>query len=266
MNIGFLITARLKSTRLPNKIIMDLNGKTVIERIIDRAKNVHNISTIVICTSTHPQDRKLVDIAIKNNVYYFNGSEDDVLDRLLHAAELFELDYFVGITADNPLFSIHHSNLIVEQVQKNEYDFIKTNGLPLGSATYAIKKNALKVVCQVKNIIDTEIWGSLIDRPDIFNIKTIEVEKKYRKPEWRLTLDYEQDYQLMNAIYNHYKSDDVLHLLDVIQFLEAHEELLEINKNCIQRQLDERLQHKINQTFEQNLEKILEMKNQIYDT
>ena len=65
MKIGFLITARLKSSRLPFKILKDLNGKTVIERIIDRAKKIQNISEIILCTSTNSQDRPLVDIAKK---------------------------------------------------------------------------------------------------------------------------------------------------------------------------------------------------------
>ena len=93
MKIGFLITARLKSERLPLKIIKDLNGKTVIERLIDRIKEIKDITDIVLCTSTNSQDRPLVDIARGNNIYYFNGDEDDVLKRLLDAAKFYNLDY-----------------------------------------------------------------------------------------------------------------------------------------------------------------------------
>ena len=75
MKIGFLITARLKSTRLPRKILKNLHGKTVIERIIDRAKEVVNISEIVLCTSVNPHDKLLIDVAEKNNISYFIGDE-----------------------------------------------------------------------------------------------------------------------------------------------------------------------------------------------
>ena len=68
LKIGFLITARLKSSRLPLKIIKDLNGKTVIERIIDRAKEIQGIYEIVLCTSPNPQDEPLINIAKKNNI------------------------------------------------------------------------------------------------------------------------------------------------------------------------------------------------------
>ena len=112
MNIGFLITARLKSTRLKFKILKPLNGYSVIERVIQRAKQIKLCNDIVLCTSCLSQDLPLVTIAEKNNINYFKGSSDDVLQRLLDAAELFKMDYFLGITADNPLFSIYHANMI----------------------------------------------------------------------------------------------------------------------------------------------------------
>ena len=95
MNIGFLITARLKSTRLKRKILLPLNGFTVIERVIQGAKQVVEAEKVVLCTSTVHQDLPLVEKAIKNNIYYFNGHPDDVLQRLLAAAELFGFDYFI---------------------------------------------------------------------------------------------------------------------------------------------------------------------------
>jgi len=86
--IGFLITARLKSKRLPLRILKDLQGKMVVERIIDRTKVVKDISDVVLCVSTNPQDKPLVDIAKKNFISWFRGDEDDVLKRLLDLPEL----------------------------------------------------------------------------------------------------------------------------------------------------------------------------------
>ena len=88
MKIGFLITARLKSTRLKLKILKQLNGYSVIERIIQRAKEINKISDIVLCTSNLSQDLPLLRIARENDIHYFNGNPEDVLQRLLDAAEL----------------------------------------------------------------------------------------------------------------------------------------------------------------------------------
>ena len=72
MKIGFLITARLKSSRLKLKLLKQLNGYTVIDRIIQRAKEVEECHEIILCTSKNNQDLPLVRIAQKNNIYYFN--------------------------------------------------------------------------------------------------------------------------------------------------------------------------------------------------
>ncbi len=264
MKIGFLITARLKSERLPLKIIKDLNGKTVIERLIDRIKEIKGITEIVLCTSTNPRDTPLVDIAKENNIYYFNGNEDDVLKRLLDAAKLFDLDYFLGITADNPLITIYYSNLIVEEIKKNKYDYIKLEGLPLGVATYGMKVKALEVVCKIKSIVDTEIWGYLIDRPEIFNIRTIKVSDKLNKPELRLTVDYNEDYELIRNIYSNIPFKKVLNLYNVIDYLDKNPEITKINQNCVQLDLDEKIKEDIDKHYKKNLEKIRKIKGEIY--
>lgn len=266
MKIGFLITARLKSTRLPLKILKNLNGRTVIERIIDRAKEIKDISEIILCTSINLKDKSLLDIAKNNNIRYFAGDEDDVLKRLLDAAKLFELDYFLGITADNPLISIHHSNLIVDEVKNGRFDFIKLQGLSFGTATYGMRVKALETVCKVKNIIDTEIWGYLIDRPEIFKIKTIKVKGKLNRPKFRFTLDYEQDYELINNIYCNVPFKKVISLHKVIDYLDENPEIAKINRNCIQLQLDKKIKKIIDKNYADNIGKIKAIKDRIYSS
>ena len=264
MKNGFLITARLKSTRLPLKILKDLNGKSVVERLIDRIKEIEGIDEIILCTSTNPQDRELIDIAINNGIQYFTGDEDDVLQRLLDASEKFQLDYFMGITADNPLISIRYSNDISRYIKENKYDFIKLDGLPIGSATYGWKVKALKTVCKVKKIIDTEIWGYLVNRPELFEIKSINVEGKLKRPELRFTMDYPEDYQFINNIYTNVPFDNVLDLYNVMDYLDANPNTIAINKNCIQRDLDVGVKNQIDQYYKDKLDEIKIIKDKIY--
>ncbi len=264
MNIGFLITARLKSTRLPFKILKDLNGRTVIERVIDRGKEIKDISEIVVCTSTNPQDRPLVDIAQENKIYYFNGDEEDVLKRLLDSATFFSIDAFISITADSPLFSIYHANLVCSKLRTNSYDFVKIEGLPLGCAVYGVRVKALKVVCKIKPILETEIWGYLIDRPEIFSVKTLKVNGKLRRPELRLTLDYQEDYGLIEKIYSNIVFNRVLNLYDVINYLNKNPELAQINRSCVQADVDEKMKEEIHRNYQENLEEIKKIKNEIY--
>lgn len=265
MKIGFLITARLKSSRLKLKLLNQLNGQTVINHVINRAKEVVECDDIVLCTSEYNQDLPLVRIAQKENIYYFNGEGEDVLSRLKSASELFGFDFVICITADNPLFSIYHANLLSDYIRNNQnVDFITTVGMPVGVNIYAIKTKALQTVCEVKEEIDTEIWGPLIHK-DIFNVKEIDVESHFKYPKIeRLTLDEIDDYHLFRNIYNNV-SGDIIDILDVYDFLEENPQILTLNENVTQKSLEEETLSRINNYFELNKVNILKLKERIYN-
>ena len=99
----FLITARLKSKRLPKKVLLKVLGKPLIVHMINRIKYAKNIDKIIICTSTNVQDDPLEEIANQEKINCYRGSEDDVLQRLLDAAKKFNLNHFANMTADVPM-------------------------------------------------------------------------------------------------------------------------------------------------------------------
>ena len=266
MKIGFLITARLKSSRLKLKILKKLNGFTVIERVIHRAKQVKVCKDVVLCTSRLNQDIPLNKIAKCNDIYYYNGSSKDVLLRLLGAAELYEMDYFVGITADNPLFSIYHANMIANIIKTDpSIDFIYTSGLPVGANTYAIKTKALKTVCGIKEEIDTEIWGDLINQPEIFNVKEVKVEKEYQAKNFRMTLDEIDDYKFFEEIYNKFPKEDVIDLLDVYEYLKKNSHIVDINSKVTQRDLNDEAKTRISNFYRQIKDRVKDFKESIYN-
>lgn len=252
MKIGFLITARLKSSRLKQKILLDLNGKSVVERVIDRAKKVKGIDGIVLCTSVNAQDSVLYDVALDNKIKFFAGSEDDVLNRLLNAAEYFGFDAFVSITADNPLFSIHTSNILVDMYKRAGYDFINTKGLPIGCGTYFLDVNALKIVNHIKKQTDTEIWGPYINRPDFFNVADLKVMNSPYDETLRITLDYPEDYYFIRKLYYNYPKDSILEIMDVFDIIAKDPSILDINKKHKQLALREDIVEKINLDFQKN--------------
>jgi len=265
MKIGFLITARLKSSRLKLKLLKHLNGYSVIERVIQRAKRVEECSDIVLCTSRSNQDLPLMRIANKNNIYYYNGSSEDVLHRMLDAAELFQMDYVIGITADNPMFSIYHANIISDVIRLDaSLDFIYTTGMPIGVNIYGIKTKALKTVCSIKNEIDTEIWGYLVNRPEIFNVKEIAVGDEYQCDNYRMTLDEINDYKFFAQLYNKFPKEGEIELLDAYHCLHNNPEIAGINSSVVQKDLDEDVKKRISKFYIDNKDKILDLKKKIY--
>ena len=200
MKIGYFITARLKSSRLKRKILLPLNQNSVLDHVIGRCKLTKGIDDVVLCTSTNPQDSELFDYALKHQIKFYSGSEDDVLKRLLDAARYYEYDAFVSITADNPLHSYFISNKIIEWVKKEHSDFVFTSGLPIGLTPYFINKKALEIAVAMKKQTDTEIWGPFVNRSDFFKIGYLTVDNKLFAENTRLTCDYEEDYKFISSI------------------------------------------------------------------
>ena len=234
MKSAIFITARTKSTRLPRKVLVEIKGKTVIEHLIDRLKLAKLPDLIVLCTSTNPDDEILVDIAKKNGIKYFRGSEDDVLDRFSKAASVFNIDFIVVTWGDDLFCDPEYIDKTIELFRKTEADFIKCDELPLGTFTYGLKVDALRKVCQIKTDTDTEIWGGYFTKSGMFDVRYLKVDdENLRHPEIRMTIDYEEDFDFVKEIFDRlYKEGKVFPLREIIQLLKEHPELMDIDRKC----------------------------------
>jgi len=264
MRIGFLITARLKSTRLPRKLLLDIGGRTVIEHVIDRAKLVSGIDEIILCTSTDIQDDPLIDIADQEGISSFRGSPEDVLERLLNASKTFQLDQFVGITGENALFSVQHAQQMCTIVRANDPDYTYLKGLPIGCATYAAKVNALEVVCQIKKIVDTEIWGYLLNRPELFDIECIDAELTNIDPKMRITLDHPEDEIFFRKVFDLMANKDLYDFNALLALIDAHPELKNIHGHIEQTDLPGNIKEQIDDTFKKHYSEIMALKKKLY--
>ena len=99
--IAALIIVRLNSSRLKNKALKKINNFISIQILIKRLKKLENISKIVLTTSAHKKLPELKKIAKKENINFFVGSEENVLDRIIKCAEKFKLDRIIRITGDD---------------------------------------------------------------------------------------------------------------------------------------------------------------------
>lgn len=234
MRSAIFITARTKSTRLPKKVLLKIKEKTIIEHLIDRLKLAKLPDLIVLCTSTNPNDTILVDIAKRNGIEHFRGSEDDVLDRFLKAAFAFNIDFIVVTWGDEPFCDPEYIDKTIKLFRKIKADFIKCDQLPLGTFSYGLKVEALRKACQMKTETDTEIWGGYFIESGIFDVRDLKVDDENLKhPEIRITLDYPEDFQLVQKIFDRlYKKGEVFSLKEIIQLLKEQPKLMEINKKC----------------------------------
>lgn len=233
MNVGFLITARMKSTRLPKKLTLEANGRHIIRLMIDRLKLSQSIDDIIVCTSTNPQDDILEEIAEEERIKIFRGSEDDVIQRLYEASKYYDLDYALNITADCPLVSLEYIDITIENYKDTEADLIRSLDLPHGLFVYGLKIEAMKKVCEIKNRNDTEVWGKYFTDTGLFHVLDIEIPETLRRPDYRLTLDYPEDYEFFKRVYTHFGKDTYkTSLYELIDCLDSHPEIVRVNKHC----------------------------------
>ena len=106
MKIVAIVESRMSSTRLFGKILLKVKNKTMLEYLIERLKKVKKIDDIVIATTTNKLDNQIVSIAKKNNVKFYRGSNSNVLERVICAAEKYKADTIVRVTSDCPIIDI----------------------------------------------------------------------------------------------------------------------------------------------------------------
>jgi len=264
MKIGFFITARLKSTRLKKEILRDLEGQSVLGHLIERAQQVAGVDNVVVCTSTVAQDRPILDVCDKHDCHYFNGSPDDVLNRLLAAATFFGCDYLLLITADNPLFSFEYAQRLVNDINRDpDADYLRIDGLPIGMDPYIIRRSAFEVIDAVKNDDETEFWPEYLKDQSVFKHRVIKADPGHKR-DYRITLDYPQDLELFESIYRHCYEGSPISTSQVIEYLDTNPAVRALNGAIERSWLNQDRVDQIEAHLRDNREKLIALKAKIY--
>ena len=233
MKIGFSITVRMKSTRLPKKAILKINGREILAIMIERLKLCNLLDEIIVATSTNKDDDVLCDIAKRENVRCFRGSEDDVLERLYLAGKEYKIDYLLNLTADCPLVAYDFIQTMVQKFQESNADLITISKLPHGFYFWGIKMQALKKVLEIKNGTNTEVWIRYFTDTGLFKVVDIETPKEFQRANYRLSIDYKEDYEFFKALFREMGRDAHLKSTnDIIHFLDTHPKIVKINESC----------------------------------
>lgn len=218
MRIGCLLSVREKATRLPRKVLLNILGIPLTVCLLKRISMAQKIDQIVVSTSTHPNDDILETLATQNGFSTFRGSELDKLDRYYQTALHFGFDAVIIVDGDDLLCFPEGIDAVANSLRHNLYDCINIENLPVGAAATGLTTKALERVLNLKAEEDTEVWGGYFFNSGFFNIHTIQLDSVLSHPEIRLTLDYQEDYELLSAIFQHFNridfnSYELMHLL-----------------------------------------------------
>lgn len=231
MKIGCLLSVREKATRFPKKVLQDINGYTITECLLKRLALTKNIDQIIVSTSTHPGDDVLVRLAETNGVSAFRGSEDDKLARYHQTALHYGLDAVVIVDGDDLLCFPEGIDLIAQELRRDSADCVYLENLPLGAASTGLTFKALEKVISLKDESDTEVWGGYFIGSGHFKTKSLAMQDSiFNHPEIRLTLDYEEDYNFLKAVFSYFNSIDFssYQLMDLLVNIKP--ELVKINE------------------------------------
>lgn len=232
MKYVITITVRMKSTRLPKKVLLKIKGKRYIDYMIERLKLAKKPSDIVLCTSPLKEDDVLIDVAKEHGIKYYRGHPDDVMLRIYHGAKEYGADVLVSTTGDNAFTDPVIIDDMIKFFERNRADYVYCKDLPIGIQSYIVRLSTMKDAIDRKDEVDTEIWGGYLNRPDIYRVFEYKViNPLYHHPEWRLTLDYPEDYELFKRIFDElYKKNEIFTFKEIMTLLSNKPEIMEINK------------------------------------
>lgn len=231
-----IIQARMGSTRLPGKVMMDLCGHPVIEHVVNRLKESTLIDNIIIATSENINNQPIIDFCKNKNIGYFVGSEDDVLDRYYQAAlnyGLSDKDIIIRITSDCPLIDSIVVDKVIKEHLLNDNDYtanVLKCTYPDGLDCEVFNFNALKEAWINANLSSQREHVTLYirDNPKKFKLANVKNDEDFSDLRW--TLDEQEDFSFIKEIYkNLYNQDYFFHMDDIIQLLKEKPELLNIN-------------------------------------
>jgi spore coat polysaccharide biosynthesis protein SpsF len=237
-----VVQARMGSTRLPGKVLLDLEGRPLLERQIERLERCRRADEIVLAVTTEAADEPLVALARRLGLRCHRGSEDDVLARYAGAARAAEADLVVRITSDCPLIDPDETDAVIEALERRRAtcDYASNRlvpQLPRGLDTEALWRDVLERTDRLATSAPARehvTWFCYAERPELFALHS--VERPFDDHDLRWTVDTEEDLALVRRLYAELGlADRPLPLADVIAHVRAHPELAAINAGVRQK-------------------------------
>lgn len=224
------------SSRLPGKVLLPAAGKPMLEHLIERLRRVAPIDAIVVATTVNPQDACLLEFAARKGVRGYAGSEDDVMARVIGAAESAAADLVVEITGDCPLIDPRIVEQTIGMYFANPCDYasnVQVRSYPDGMDTEVFLLQTLKRSAEMtSDPLDREHVSLHMRRhPGVFRQVTLVAPPEEHWPELGLTLDEEADYRLLKRIIEHFgAAHPYFSCREVVALLRAHPEWVDINR------------------------------------
>ena len=239
-----IIQARMGSLRLPGKVLKNLAGFPMLYHVVERCRKARTVRNVIVATTILSEDDAIVDFCGRFHIPYSRGSAENVLERYYDAERQYNFSVIVRITSDCPLID----PLIIDECVKKFYesggDYISNmlvrtfpRGLDVEVFSFAALEKAYRNATEPyeKEHVTPYIWEN---KKKKFRISPpLEASPEYTR-DYRLTVDYPEDFMLIEKIYEYfYKTNTIISIPEVIAFLDTHPEIADLNANCQQKSI-----------------------------
>lgn len=227
-----IIQARMASTRLPGKVMMEVAGKPLLGHVIGRARRARTLDLVAVATSDRQTDDIVSQFCAGAEIPCFRGSEEDVLDRYYKGAKHFGADAIVRLTADCPLLDPVVIDRVVAVFRWGDFDYVSNTlepTYPDGSDTEVFGRETLERAWGEARLkserehVTPYIWKN----PALFRLANVRSEQDLSHLRW--TVDEPEDLEFVRRVYGYLGSTMAFGMADILALLREHPELSSIN-------------------------------------
>lgn len=232
-----IIQARMGSSRLPGKVLRDVNGKSILQNVIERLTPSEYIDKIIVATTGNPEDDAIVKFCEIAGVAVYRGSDWDVLSRFVEAAKMCHAksgDNIIRICCDNPIHSYQVVDKVLRQFNKLQVDYFSNSNqepdfLEDGFDVEVTKFDALVIADkEAKLLSEREHVMPYIKNSGKFSLGWQKTNSRYN---FKLSVDTENDLAVAKMIFNEFALNPTFSIDEVVDLLEHKPEILLVNKD-----------------------------------
>ncbi|MBI2358467.1 MAG: glycosyltransferase family protein [Deltaproteobacteria bacterium] len=234
-----IIQARIGSSRLPGKVLRRIDGKPLLGLMLERSAFARGLDQVIVATTDATADNAIARLCDDLGVSCFRGSENDVLDRYYAAATEFCAEAVVRLTSDCPLIDPAVIDHVVAEFNKGGFDYV-SNTAPLpstwpdGMDVEVFSFEALRSAWRqaVKPSDREHVTFYLWKNPTRFRVHRVDCERDLS--EYRLTVDYQQDFELVEAVFRAlYPSNPAFTIDDITAYLDDNPNVKRLNEGIV---------------------------------
>ena len=238
MSIIAIVQARMGSQRLPGKVLQDIDGVSMLARVIQRLRKVSELKAIVIATTDKPEDDAIVVACSELQCAVFRGSELDVLSRYYQCAVRYQADSVLRVTSDCPLLDPAVTSSIIQAFLTQKPDYASNclqRSYPRGLDVEVMTLKALQsAYLEAHETYQREhVTPYIYQHPEQFKLLPVMAPQDNSHHRW--TVDEPADLEMIRMIYQNFTQQAEFTYLEVLELLKQKPEIARLNQHVQQK-------------------------------